>query len=281
MRRICTGALLALAVCCEAAVPALAQEKEPLVKGLQDNSFLIEEAYNQERGVVQHIVNGLWERRSKDWILVLTQEWPVPDETHQLSFTVPLRFAGEPDASSGVADVLLNYRWQAMRERDDRPALAPRLSLVLPTGSSRDELGTGSAGVEMALPASKQLGAHFAAHLNAIARIVPHALVPGGSELLTSAGGGGSVIWEPFDAVNVLCELVAVHQEDIEGGRRVTGTPVVLDPGVRLGWDGPGGVQWVWGIGFPIGLTSDADDFGVFLYFSAEHAFTKQAQASR
>jgi hypothetical protein len=28
---------------------------EPLAKGIQDNSFFIEEAYNQEPGVVQHI----------------------------------------------------------------------------------------------------------------------------------------------------------------------------------------------------------------------------------
>jgi len=28
---------------------------EPLAKGIQDNSFLIEEVYNQEPGVVQHI----------------------------------------------------------------------------------------------------------------------------------------------------------------------------------------------------------------------------------
>jgi hypothetical protein len=30
---------------------------EPLAKGIQDNSFFIEEAYNQEPGVMQHIFN--------------------------------------------------------------------------------------------------------------------------------------------------------------------------------------------------------------------------------
>ena len=35
-----------------------AQEEDPRpAKGIQDNSFLIEEAYNQESGVVQHILN--------------------------------------------------------------------------------------------------------------------------------------------------------------------------------------------------------------------------------
>ena len=40
---------------------------EPLAKGIQDNSFFIEEAYNQEPGVVQYILtvpidftNGSW-----------------------------------------------------------------------------------------------------------------------------------------------------------------------------------------------------------------------------
>src|SRR4030095_4599927 len=30
---------------------------EPLAKGIQDNSFFVEEAYNQEPSVVQHILN--------------------------------------------------------------------------------------------------------------------------------------------------------------------------------------------------------------------------------
>ena len=30
---------------------------EPVAKGIQDNSFFIEKAYNQEPGVVQHIFN--------------------------------------------------------------------------------------------------------------------------------------------------------------------------------------------------------------------------------
>lgn len=62
------------------AVPAV----EP---GIQDNSFLVEEAYNQNFGVVQHISSftRFWD--SKDWNYSFTQEWPVPgDERHQLSW---------------------------------------------------------------------------------------------------------------------------------------------------------------------------------------------------
>jgi len=63
---------------------------------LQDNSFLIEEAYNQEAGVVQNIVNGLWSRGSEDWLLTFTQEWPVPDQRHQFSYTLLQQWAGDP-----------------------------------------------------------------------------------------------------------------------------------------------------------------------------------------
>ena len=47
--------------------------------GIQDNSFLVEEAYNQEFGVVQHIsgFTRFWD--SKDWAYTFTQEWPVPE----------------------------------------------------------------------------------------------------------------------------------------------------------------------------------------------------------
>ncbi len=41
---------------------------------IQDNSFLVEEAYNQEAGVVQHISTFTRYQESKDWIYTFTQE---------------------------------------------------------------------------------------------------------------------------------------------------------------------------------------------------------------
>jgi hypothetical protein len=111
--------------------------------------------------------------------------------------------------------------------------------------------------------------------------IVPHALLPGSSARLLSGNGGASIIWEPFDAINLLCELVGSRDEEVEDGRVVTRTRATVSPGLRVGWNGPGGVQWVWGLGLPIGLSHDADRFGVFLYVSAEHAVTREARAKR
>ena len=49
----------------------------------------MEEAYNQNFGVVQHISSFTRFCDSKDWNYTFTQEWPVPgDERHQLSYTL-------------------------------------------------------------------------------------------------------------------------------------------------------------------------------------------------
>ncbi len=57
-------------------------EKRP-AEEVQDNSFLIEEAYNQEPGVVQHIlsithqVTRMAGPDEHEWQFVFTQEWPA------------------------------------------------------------------------------------------------------------------------------------------------------------------------------------------------------------
>ena len=69
-------------------MPFQAMADEP--KKIQDNSFLLEEAYNQEDGVIQHIQMFQYLKKSKDWFYTFTQEWPVPKQAHQLSYTIPV-----------------------------------------------------------------------------------------------------------------------------------------------------------------------------------------------
>src|SRR5690349_3318435 len=97
--------------------------------GIQDNSFLIEEAYNQERGVVQHISTFSREWNSRDWLYTFTQEWPAPGNwRHQVSYSLTR-------ASDAWGDTVLNYRYQVLGDGDSRVAMAPRISLLLPSGS--------------------------------------------------------------------------------------------------------------------------------------------------
>jgi hypothetical protein len=75
-------------------MPAAAQQTTA-PPGIQDDSFLVEEAYNQERGMVQHIntFSRMW--NSKDLIYTFTQEWPMPgDPRHQLSYIAGRRARG-------------------------------------------------------------------------------------------------------------------------------------------------------------------------------------------
>ena len=53
---------------------------------IEDNSFFVEEAFNQEAGVVQNIFGAA--RLGGKWGMTFTQEWPVASQTHQLSYTV-------------------------------------------------------------------------------------------------------------------------------------------------------------------------------------------------
>ena len=111
---------------------------------IQDNSFLIEEAYNQAFGVVQHIQNFQRFWTSKDWVYTFTQEWPVDaSPRHQLSYTLTALHSGEQRASgAGFGDVILNYRYQVLGNGESKAAFAPRLSVLLPTGDYR--LGRGA-----------------------------------------------------------------------------------------------------------------------------------------
>jgi hypothetical protein len=112
-----------------AATPLLAEEP------ISDNSFFIEEAYNQDPGVVQHI--GTFERmRDGDWESAFTQEWPLFSQQHQLSYSVPF---GE----SGLGDVALTYRYQMLgveggrwRSRRTSPWSCRRATTARPHGSS-------------------------------------------------------------------------------------------------------------------------------------------------
>ena len=157
--------------------PAAFAQEEGQEPGIRDNSFLVEEAFNQEQGVVQHIFNWVpsWERgeaHTNEFAMVFTQEWPLGSQLHQLSYTLPMLYAferipGQPDfEGQGFGDMLLNYRFQALAGNPGGWWAAPRASLILPTGDERDGLGDGELGYQLNLPLSREFE-HWVLHLNA------------------------------------------------------------------------------------------------------------------
>ena len=242
---------------------------------IEDNSFLIEEAYNQEAGVVQHISAFALQRETREWIYAFTQEWPLFSQRHQLSYTLPFVSAGR-GAGSGLGDVALNYRYQLANGALSGVAVAPRLSLLLPTGDERRGRGVGGAGVQVNLPISVAHSSRFVTHWNAGATFTPSARNDIGDEATTRGYNlGGSMIWLAHSALNAMLEVVWARNEAVSGpSERVSYRSFYISPGVRGAIDFPSGLQIVPGIAVPIGIGPSRGDRQLFLYLSFEHPFS-------
>jgi hypothetical protein len=247
--------------------------------GIQDNSFLVEEAYNQNFGVVQHISSFTRFWNSKDWNYTFTQEWPVPgDERHQLSYTLMALHSGSaPGSGAGIGDVFLNYRYQLVGSGDTRVAFSPRLSLILPTGDSTQDRGAGGIGLQTSLPLSIVLNKKLVSHWNVGATYFPHAQDDSGDRA-SSAGYnlGQSFVWLVHTRFNVLLETVFARSQTVVASNRTEWTnSLFLSPGIRWSYNFKNGLQIVPGIGVPLGAGPSAGEKGVFLYLSFEHPFRK------
>jgi hypothetical protein len=253
-----------------------ANAAERRIDGIMDNSFFIEEAYNQEPGVVQHIftgfgnVNRLSGPDDRAWDLNFTQEWPVFSQKHQFSYTVPYSFVESGDVqSNGPGDVLLNYRFQALFNPETFTAFAPRASLVLPTGDEERGFGDDTLGCQINLPFSTTFGDRWFVHLNAGATWLPDSA--SGRDLWHS-NVGGSAIFAASSNVHFLVEWIGNWKDEAEDREFES----IISPGVRTAFNFKNNSQLVLGVAAPIGLTCAAPDYGVFLYVSFEHAFLKQ-----
>jgi hypothetical protein len=241
-------------------------------KKIEDNSFLIEEAYNQEAGVVQHAQALLYDRRTREWLYSFTQEWPVGSQLHQLSYTLPITRTADP-TGTGLGDLAINYRYQAIRT--ETLAMAPRISIVTPTGDWRKARGNGAAGLQVQLPVSVELGEKVVAHVNAGATRTPRARAADGSRAsLTSTSFGGSVVYLAAPSFNWMLEVLTSNDESVEdgGGKRRERTTLV-SPGFRYAIDHASGAQTVLGMALPQGVNPGPKTRGIFLYLSYEHSF--------
>ena len=241
---------------------------------ISDNSFLIEEAYNQEPGVVQHISAFQLFRGADAWAYSFTQEWPLFGRTHQLSFTLPIqRIHDGASVATGLGDVAVNYRFQVTEA--ERLSVAPRLSLLLPTGRAKSDLGAGTLGVQVNVPASVVVASKVVTHWNAGGTVTPSAKNAVGDKATTVAYNlGASLVWLARPTFNALLEIVWTRAEAVTGpGRSAASDRLSISPGIRWAYNFSSGLQIVPGIAFPIGLGASAGDDAVLLYLSFEHPF--------
>ena len=214
------------------AIHALAVE--PLK--IQDNSFLVEEAYNQDPRVVQHIL-GMTRDHDGHWSGTFTQEWPMGGIRNQISYTLPL------DSNT---EALVNYRYQLMGDGEARVACAPRLSLIV--GSRHDR----HYGVQALVPLSVVISDRLVTHWNAGTT---------SERGTTTWNAGASVIWAALPKVHLMLENVW------NSGDRA----LVVSPGVRWAYDFKSRLQIVPGIALPVDTRSHQKS--LFVYLSFEHPF--------
>ena len=168
---------------------------------------------------------------------------------HQISYTVPFSSTGR---AAGIGDVLLNYRFQLRAETVRGPAISPRLSVILPTGREAAGLGSGTAGLQVNLPASKQFG-QFYLHANAGYTWLP--------DVQAAPQISGSGIWRVTPALNLMLEGVLEFDDSL-----------TVSPGFRRGWNF-GNHQLVIGVAAPITYADGRSTAALLTYFSYELPF--------
>jgi hypothetical protein len=238
---------------------------------ISDNSFLVEEAYNQESGVVQHI--GTYRRaRGGFWLATFTQEWPAPSQRDKLSYTLPL--ATSAGGGSALGDVAINYRRQVLGADDEPIWFSPRLSVIRPTGDEDEGTGLGGPGVQVNLPLSVRLTEQLVTHWNAGATLSRARAVAGVRDTRRNFNASASAIWLLAPTFNLMLEGAWDRVEALDGmGGLESSNSFVLLPGARAAINLPSGMQIVPGIGVPIGVGPSRGERDVFVYLSVEHSF--------
>jgi len=233
---------------------------------ITDNSFLVEEAFNQDPGVVQNIF-GYQRVGAGTWQFTFTQEWPAPGTRHQLSYTIPVQAL---DGSSGMGDILINYRVQVLEEGAGRPAFAPRVSAILPSGSAA--AGAGTHGLQVNLPLSKRRGLWYFHGNGGVTWQRTKNDVS-----LVSPAAAGSLIYRARQMLNLMLEGVVVGADGevtatVPGGKVISRRTLAttLSPGVRGGWNVADDKQFIVGVAAPTTWSGGASDTALFLYFSYE-----------
>ena len=246
-------------------------------KAIEDNSYFIEEAYNQEDRVVQHINNArISLLSSHDFAYSFTQEWPVFSQKHQFSYTIGFSSLNSGSVF-GFNDVMLNYRYQ-LTGHDAFVTLAPRISLIIPTGNAKKDLGTGVFGYQFNLPASKRVSNRFVFHANAGYTLLPNVESTGADNMVyhhtySFVNLGASTIWLMSYRTNLMMEvLYNIIHEAGESTDMVTYGQAIVSPGIRHAFDLKN-LQIVPGIAVPILMQNNNTEFGVFFYLSFEHPF--------
>lgn len=247
---------------------------------IEDNSVFLEEAYNQRQGTLQFIQTLQWNKKSRSFIYDFATEFPLGDEEHQFSYTIPVSFKKADSHAQGVGDVSLEYRRQWLHIQDEL-LMASKFLLFTPTGSVKRGLGTGHYGFKINHALTAILSPDWVAHGNLGTIFYPTSQnAQGGTDSTLGFNYGVSLFYMRPDTFNLFTELYATDDEVLKAGddRKVGKTDqyrLIINPGLRWAINHDGGSQLVPGISFPytFGSAGVPTERGVLLYLSFEDKY--------
>ncbi len=213
---------------------------------IEDNSFVMEEAYNQEENVYQFINFFQYEKTSKSWNYSFTNEIPVRGQTHQFSYTIPVDRASD-STTAHLGNISLNYRYQLYSS--ENLSVAPRISYIAPTNTPDEQ------GVQFNLSISYKINSVFVSHYNLGLTHLPRL-----DE--TSINYGISGVYLFSELTNFLVEVTGMTSNGE--------TSLLVSPGVRHAINLDSGWQIVPGLGFPVGVGAAKGEYGIIAYLSFE-----------
>lgn len=235
---------------------------------IEDNSFLLEEAFNQKEGEFQFIQKYQTDRSGAiDYNLEL--EAPITNETHQFSFDIS-RSRPEDISESSFSDLALNYRWQAFNQNGI--LLAEKIGIVLPTGSVGKNTGQGAVGWNLLQAATISFSDVLMNHWNMGLTVFPEAESPGDDKTIMGLNAGTSFVYLYRDDLNFLLEAVFETGESFGLDGEVSNEKsFYLNPGLRFARNFDfKQTQVVPGLSFPLEYTDSQVRPGILLYLSVE-----------
>ena len=239
---------------------------------IRDNSFLVEEAFNQEKGVIQHICLLRMNDEFEPQLFSFTQEWPLFSEKHQLSYTLPVSGFNSHSDNPVLENILLNYRYQLVG--NEKIFLSPRITAILP-GQKRD-FHRYSSGVEFNLPLSVPLGKFWIAHVNAGANYITEEILKAGLKTYNRTFTSGlSVIYQPAFNFNLLSEFIYSLESSRFNFNDYNTTSFTWNPGLRAAANFKSGLQIVPGFSVPVEISEGSCEAGFLFYLSFEHLIKK------
>ncbi|MEJ0055419.1 MAG: hypothetical protein WDN75_07045 [Bacteroidota bacterium] len=133
---------------------------------VEDNSFFIEEAINQEKGVSQYVSNFYFDNvKGGNFLYSFTHEMPLFTERHQLSYSLFYYFqnASSKVKGGGFGDVNVSYHYK-LSGKKAWMMVVPGFTLIVPTG--KNGYGSGGLGGQLNLLMTKRLSRRVVTHYN-------------------------------------------------------------------------------------------------------------------